>query len=81
MHRLKIVLAALCLAVSAVALAANAGERRFITAGMSEGEVLMKIGTRSDADQVVYPDVDLALHEHDGHYVFTHKNGEPYPAA
>jgi len=44
MHRLKIVLAALCLAVSAVALAANAGERRFITSGMSEGEVLMKIG-------------------------------------
>ena len=44
MHRLKILLAALCLAVSAVALAANAGERCFITTGMSEREVLMKIG-------------------------------------
>jgi len=45
MHRLKIALAALCLAVSAIAFAANAGDRRFITTGMSEGEVLMKIGT------------------------------------
>lgn len=44
MHRLKIALAALCLAVSAVVLAASAGERRFITTGMSEGEVLLKIG-------------------------------------
>jgi len=41
----------------------------------------IEIGTRSDTDQVVYPDVDLALHKRDGHYVYTHKNGEPYPAA
>lgn len=45
MLRLKVVLAALCIAVTASALAANAGERRFITTGMSEGKVLMKIGT------------------------------------
>ncbi len=41
----------------------------------------IEIGTRSAVDQVVYPDVDLALHERDSHHVFTHKNGEPYPVA
>lgn len=44
MLRLNIALAALCLAVATVALAADASDRRFITTGMSEGEVLMKIG-------------------------------------
>lgn len=44
MVRLKMGLAALCMAVSTIALAADAGDRRFITTGMSEGEVLMKIG-------------------------------------
>lgn len=40
----------LCLAFAAVpALAADAGERRFITDGMSEGQVLMKIG-RPDSE-------------------------------
>jgi uncharacterized cupin superfamily protein len=38
----------------------------------------IEVGDRKDNDQVVYPDVDLALHERDGHHVFTHKNGEPY---
>lgn len=40
---------------------------------------LIEVGTRADADQVVYPDDDLALHERDGRYVYTHKNGDPYP--
>ena len=44
MPRIKHSIAMLCLVVSSFALAADAGERRFITAGMSEGEVLMKIG-------------------------------------
>lgn len=44
MHRLKFAFAALCLGLSTLALAADAGDRRFITTGMSEGEVLMKIG-------------------------------------
>ena len=44
MHRLKIALAAFGLAVSTIALAADAADRRFITTGMSEGEVMMKIG-------------------------------------
>ena len=44
MLRIKNSIAMLCLVVSSLALAVDAGERRFITAGMSEGEVLMKIG-------------------------------------
>lgn len=43
-------LTVLCLAFIAIpALAADAGERRFITEGMSEGQVLMKIG-RPDSE-------------------------------
>jgi hypothetical protein len=42
--------ALLCLAlVATTALAADAGDRRFIRDGMSEGEVLMKIG-RPDSE-------------------------------
>jgi hypothetical protein len=44
MVQFKMGMAALCLAVSTIALAADAGDRRFISTGMSEGEVLMKIG-------------------------------------
>ncbi len=39
-----------------------------------------EVGSRSAVDQVVYPDDDLALKEQDGHYAYTHKNGEPYPS-
>ena len=43
MTRLKWAVVAVCIASSS-AFAADAGERRFIREGMSEGEVLMKIG-------------------------------------
>jgi uncharacterized cupin superfamily protein len=38
----------------------------------------IEIGDRSKGDQVVYPGVDLALHEEGGKFTFTHKNKEPY---
>jgi len=44
MRRMRPWIAAIALIVAWPALAADAGERRFITSGMSEGEVLMKIG-------------------------------------
>lgn len=45
----------------------------------SSGEVwYLEVGDRSDDDQVVYPDDDLALQDQNGLLVFTHKNGEPY---
>ena len=49
MVRLKTGFAALCLVLSSIAFAADAGDRRFITTGMSEGEVLIKIG-RPDSE-------------------------------
>ena len=44
MPRFRHWIAAIALMVALPALGADAGERRFITSGMSEGEVLMKIG-------------------------------------
>ena len=38
----------------------------------------LEIGDRSEGDLVVYPDDDLALHEANGNFVYTHKNGDPY---
>ncbi len=49
MNRLRWLLATLFLTVSTLVLAADASERRFITAGMSEGEVMMKIGRPDSA--------------------------------
>jgi hypothetical protein len=44
MRRVRLWVAAIALTVALPTLAADAGERRFFTSGMSEGEVLMKIG-------------------------------------
>ncbi len=45
-------MAVLCLAfVGSCALAADAGDRKFISEGMSEGQVLMKIG-KPDSESV-----------------------------
>ena len=38
----------------------------------------LEIGDRTQGDLVEYPDDDLALHEADGQFVYTHKNGAPY---
>jgi hypothetical protein len=46
----RLVFLCLCLA-SSVALAADASDRKFIREGMSEGEVVMKIG-RPDSESV-----------------------------
>ena len=40
--------------------------------------VCLDIGSRSDADRVVYPDVDLIAERANGGY--THVDGTPYPA-
>ena len=39
----------------------------------------IEIGTRVDADEVVYSDIDMELRaQPDGSHVFVHKSGEPY---
>jgi uncharacterized cupin superfamily protein len=44
-----------------------------------EEAVLLEIGSRIDGDEVVYPFDDLALACMDGEWVYTHKDGTPYP--
>jgi uncharacterized cupin superfamily protein len=41
----------------------------------------IEVGARTPGDEVVYPDDDLALQTVDGRFVYTHKDGTPYPAA
>lgn len=40
--------------------------------------VFLEIGDRTRGDCVDYPNVDLKVHESDGKWQFTHKNGTPY---
>jgi hypothetical protein len=47
---LKLAVASLCL-LATLAFAADASERKFIRAGMSEGEVIMKIGPPNSESQ------------------------------
>lgn len=44
----------------------------------SDWAVYLEVGSRSDADEVHYPDIDLFLANRGGEWVFTHKNGEPW---
>jgi uncharacterized cupin superfamily protein len=39
----------------------------------------LEVGTRSQDEDVVYPDIDLLLERRDGESKFLHKSGEPYP--
>ena len=59
---------------------AGSGDAHHLRNDSSEAVWLIEVGARSDVDQVVYPDDDMALHEDNGNYVYTHKNGDPYPA-
>jgi uncharacterized cupin superfamily protein len=38
----------------------------------------IEIGTRVDADEVVYSDIDMELRHRPEGYVYVHKSGEPY---
>ncbi|MBL8603443.1 MAG: cupin domain-containing protein [Myxococcales bacterium] len=40
--------------------------------------VYLEVGDRTEGDQVVYPDDDLAAERVDGAWVFTHKDRSPY---
>ena len=41
--------------------------------------IYIEVGDRNEADRVDYPDIDMKLHKENGRYVFTHKDGIPYP--
>ncbi len=45
----------------------------------AEEVVYLEVGARTEHDEVIYPDDDLALvRQKDGRHVFTHKDGRPY---
>jgi uncharacterized cupin superfamily protein len=41
--------------------------------------IYLELGDRNETDRVDYPDIDMKLHKENGRYVFTHKDGNPYP--
>jgi uncharacterized cupin superfamily protein len=41
--------------------------------------VYLEIGTRAMAEEAQYSDIDMVARRDGGAFVFTHKNGEPYP--
>jgi uncharacterized cupin superfamily protein len=41
--------------------------------------VFLEIGTRSEREQVDYPDIDLRVRKDEHGMSYTHKSGEPYP--
>jgi len=57
----------------------GSGDAHQLRNDSSEDVCYLELGGRNDADDVVYPDDDLALKNQDGVYTFTHKNGDAYP--
>jgi uncharacterized cupin superfamily protein len=41
--------------------------------------IYLEIGDRDPADGAEYPDIDMKAEKESGHYVFRHKDGNPYP--
>lgn len=39
----------------------------------------LEVGTRAEAEVAEYSDIDMVARKCDGRFVFTRKNGEPYP--
>jgi uncharacterized cupin superfamily protein len=39
----------------------------------------LEVGTRAAQEKAHYSDIDLMARKADGRFVFTHKNGDPYP--
>lgn len=39
----------------------------------------LEVGTRADTEVAEYSDIDMVARKCDGRFVFTRKNGEPYP--
>ena len=57
---------------------AGSGDAHHLRNDSSSEVWYLEIGDRSEGDLVVYPDDDLALHEANGSFVYTHKNGDLY---
>ncbi len=63
----------------AAGFAAGSGDGHHLVNRSDRDAIYLEVGDRSPGDDVVYPDVDLALpHRPDGAKLFTHKDGKPY---
>ena len=63
----------------AAGFAAGSGDGHHLVNRSDRDAIYLEVGDRSPGDDVVYPDVDLALpHRPDGAELFTHKDGKPY---
>ncbi|MBT9492876.1 MAG: cupin domain-containing protein [Paucibacter sp.] len=60
--------------------ASSKGDAHQLRNDSAEEVVYLEVGARTEHDDVVYPDDDLALIRQDGRHVFTHKDGRPYAA-
>jgi uncharacterized cupin superfamily protein len=58
---------------------ANDGDGHHLINRSSKPATYLEVGTRSQDEDVVYPDIDLLLERRDGESRFLHKSGEPYP--
>ena len=58
---------------------AGTGDAHHLINGTDEEVVYLEIGDRTPGDQGSYPDDDLRAELREGKWVFTHKDGRPYP--
>lgn len=57
---------------------AGGGDANHLVNESDEDVLYLEIGDRTPGDSAVYPDDDLGVHQADGKWVFTHKDGRPY---
>ena len=58
---------------------AGTGDAHHLVNDTEEDVVYLEIGDRALGDEGSYPDDDLRAEFRDGRWVFTHKDGRPYP--
>jgi uncharacterized cupin superfamily protein len=58
---------------------ANDGNGHHLINRSDKPATYLEVGTRSQVEDVVYPDIDLLLERRDGVSRFLRKSGEPYP--
>lgn len=58
---------------------AGTGDAHCLHNTTNETVVYLEVGDRSPGDEAHYPDDDLKAEMREGQWVFSHKNGSPYP--
>ena len=58
---------------------AGTGDGHHLINRSEEPAVYLEIGTRAPNEVAEYSDIDMVARKEGGRFVFTRKNGEPYP--